>query len=507
MAENATETAAPVDAALPLLLSENIQGNILAPFNKPYQRFLFISFMNRRAEARDWLRELVGDGVASTKQVVEHNEAYTQAKKNGRTLPTHEWVGVSFTSSGLVTLDPGLARDLVAYDAFWQGPLVDREYRGQRTMSPAVVGDVRRGDPTGLGRRRSGPVPRRRGGDRRGRRRGRPRSACEATRGTRRRSGGLAVLSWQDCRRRPTDEGHAGDRAVRLQGRHLAARGPRFHRADGSQRAPRGGGPGRFADHRRGRVRPGLRRGGGFLPGRRPTRAARLDARRFVPGGAAAAAGRRRLGGADARALRIVRRHDRRSGDGDRTHDGRGAARGARKGRRSQRLRLHGRPAGGADPAVRAHPQDEPAQRDVRRPHPPVAPARDPVRDVPAGRDATARRREHRRERRRAGRATVWCSTPSWRASRASSSSCSGTGRATPTRSRRWPPTGRIRWSAPATPPACSDAREGGPGGDPLRQVRLDQRSGLRVRALSLGATPARGARPRSRSRSRARSC
>jgi len=51
-------------------------------------------------------------------------------------------------SSGLVTLDPGLARDLVAYEALWQGPLVDRVYRGQRTMPPAVVGDVRRGDPT-----------------------------------------------------------------------------------------------------------------------------------------------------------------------------------------------------------------------------------------------------------------------------------------------------------------------------------------------------------------------
>ena len=81
--------------------------------------------------------------------MVEHNEAYAQAKKDGSTLPTHEWVGVSFTSSGLVTLDPGRARDLVAYEALWQGPLVDREYRGQRTMSPAVVGDVRRGDPRG----------------------------------------------------------------------------------------------------------------------------------------------------------------------------------------------------------------------------------------------------------------------------------------------------------------------------------------------------------------------
>ena len=139
MAGNATETAAPVDAALPLLLSENIQGNILAPFNKPCQRFLFISFMNRRAEARAWLKELVGAGVASTEQVVEHNEAYTRATDAGRKLPPQQWVGVSFTSSGLVTLDPDLARDLLAYDAFWQGPLVDREYRGRRTTYAAAT--------------------------------------------------------------------------------------------------------------------------------------------------------------------------------------------------------------------------------------------------------------------------------------------------------------------------------------------------------------------------------
>ncbi len=66
---------------MPLLLSENIQGNILAPFNKPYQRFLFISFMNRRAEARAWLKELVDAGVASTKQVIEHNKAYAGRRK------------------------------------------------------------------------------------------------------------------------------------------------------------------------------------------------------------------------------------------------------------------------------------------------------------------------------------------------------------------------------------------------------------------------------------------
>ena len=126
MAENATETAAPVDAALPLLLSENIQGNILAPFNKPYQRFLFISFMNRRAEARYWLGKLVAGRVASTRRGRHARQGLRAGEGEGETLPRQQWVGVSFTSSGLVTLDPGLARDLVAYDAFWQGPLVDR---------------------------------------------------------------------------------------------------------------------------------------------------------------------------------------------------------------------------------------------------------------------------------------------------------------------------------------------------------------------------------------------
>jgi Dyp-type peroxidase family len=107
---------------------------------------------------------------------------------------------VSFTSSGLVTLDSGLARDLVAYDAFWQGPLVDREYRGERRTSPAVVGDVHRGDPRTwvVGGPSQYPVDalvtiaaddeddlRLLGERERGR-------AANL---------GLAVLSWQDCRR------------------------------------------------------------------------------------------------------------------------------------------------------------------------------------------------------------------------------------------------------------------------------------------------------------------
>src|SRR5947209_5644076 len=99
-----------------LRASENIQGNILAPFNKPRQRFLFISFGNRRANARYWLAQLV-NVVAATRQVVAHGVNRAQAKDRGLVPGTQEWVGVSFTSSGLVVLDSNLAQDLVAFDA------------------------------------------------------------------------------------------------------------------------------------------------------------------------------------------------------------------------------------------------------------------------------------------------------------------------------------------------------------------------------------------------------
>jgi len=198
MAESANQAAVPAEAALPLRVSENIQGNILASFNKPYQRFLFINFMNRPQQARDWLKELVAGGVASTKQVVEHNVAYKLAEEG--TLPPQQWVGVSFTSSGLVTLDSDLARDLVAYGAFWQGPLVDREYHGERRISPAVVGDVLQGDPTRwvVGGPRQYPVDALvtvAGDDAKDVEKRAERVRFWAA------DRDLAVLSWQDCRR------------------------------------------------------------------------------------------------------------------------------------------------------------------------------------------------------------------------------------------------------------------------------------------------------------------
>jgi Dyp-type peroxidase family len=185
MAEDANGVAAPAGGDLPLRDSEDIQGNILAPFKKRHQRFLFISFRNQRANARDWLAQLVGV-VATTRQVVAHAE--------------DEWRGVSFTASGLVVLDSDLAQDLVAFDAFWQGPVVDRQSGDARVMSPAIVGNVGKGQPDDwvVGGTRQYPVDAlltvaADDGDK-------LKAAADAE-VQRAVTCGLTVLSWQDCER------------------------------------------------------------------------------------------------------------------------------------------------------------------------------------------------------------------------------------------------------------------------------------------------------------------
>ena len=60
MAKDADGVAASAAGYLPLRTSDNIQGNVLAAFNKPSQRFLFISFRNR------WPEAVTGLGASST---------------------------------------------------------------------------------------------------------------------------------------------------------------------------------------------------------------------------------------------------------------------------------------------------------------------------------------------------------------------------------------------------------------------------------------------------------
>jgi Dyp-type peroxidase family len=129
--------------------SETIQGNILARFKKPHQIFLFLNFNNDQGGARRWLTTLTNDNrIASTKAVAEHNAEYRAKVEGGTQPPKQIWMGVGLTSSGLVTLHPELAADLLPYDAFWRGPLGEgRDEHGNPTAPPALLGDERASDP------------------------------------------------------------------------------------------------------------------------------------------------------------------------------------------------------------------------------------------------------------------------------------------------------------------------------------------------------------------------
>jgi Dyp-type peroxidase family len=138
--------------------SQEIQGNILAAFNKPLQQFLFLSFRHNQAGARAWLRRLARDGrVATTRDVAAHNLQYRELRKTygarrlRREPPvSQDWMGVGLTSWGLVTLHPELAADLVAFGAFWRGPLgAGTDEHGHWLAPAALVGDEEASDPDG----------------------------------------------------------------------------------------------------------------------------------------------------------------------------------------------------------------------------------------------------------------------------------------------------------------------------------------------------------------------
>ena len=138
---------APTDDRL--RTSESIQGNILAPFNKPVQLFVFLNFRHDRDGARGWLGELARDGrVATTQAVVQHGQERREARTTGDQPPTRTWAAVGLTASGLVTLHPEVAADLYAYQAFWYGAPADRaDALGGRMASAALLGDQGGSDP------------------------------------------------------------------------------------------------------------------------------------------------------------------------------------------------------------------------------------------------------------------------------------------------------------------------------------------------------------------------
>jgi len=83
--------------------STEIQGNILAPFNKPHQMFLFLNFRNSQRGARQWLATITDKHrIATTRAVTEHNAEYRdwKARDDDAPQPTSVWMAVGLTPPG-----------------------------------------------------------------------------------------------------------------------------------------------------------------------------------------------------------------------------------------------------------------------------------------------------------------------------------------------------------------------------------------------------------------------
>ncbi|MCU1488414.1 MAG: hypothetical protein JWN67_5160, partial [Actinomycetia bacterium] len=111
-------TAAAADPD-PTIELADIQGNVLAGFNKDHQRLLFLRF-GETAAARRWLAAVV-EQVATADEVLRFNQLFADARSrrgSEANVPTSQWLNVALTATGLGRLGAGTAG---FPDAFRQG--------------------------------------------------------------------------------------------------------------------------------------------------------------------------------------------------------------------------------------------------------------------------------------------------------------------------------------------------------------------------------------------------
>ena len=125
---------------LPLRSSTEVQGDILAGFNKDHRVYLFLQFPDQ-AHGRAWLKELL-PSIATTKSVADFNAAFSAAKaaNHGADPPNLKatWVNVSLTIDGLSMLLNTNPRDALngqGFTSFVAGPLQSADFNGDTGSS------------------------------------------------------------------------------------------------------------------------------------------------------------------------------------------------------------------------------------------------------------------------------------------------------------------------------------------------------------------------------------
>jgi len=107
LAVSPTITAA-VGPDEPVLDVDDIQGNILAGFNKYYQSYLFLRIKNVK-RAKEWIRKKLAPRLASTSEVLAFNRLYRAAREahGAEHLPVKAvWINAGFSAVAVAKLVP-----------------------------------------------------------------------------------------------------------------------------------------------------------------------------------------------------------------------------------------------------------------------------------------------------------------------------------------------------------------------------------------------------------------
>ena len=129
----------------PVLNVDEIQGNILAGFNKDHQSFLFLRIKPAAADvtaARQWIKTTLAPLISHTGEVLAFNRLFKEAKAAGNPLPQATWVNAGFSASCIGRILS--AADVAAFgdEAFTRGLAQRSEFIGDPT-NPAAEGNKR----------------------------------------------------------------------------------------------------------------------------------------------------------------------------------------------------------------------------------------------------------------------------------------------------------------------------------------------------------------------------
>lgn len=110
----------------------DIQGNILAGFNKDFQSFLFLEF-TRPEQAKQWIAGIANE-IASCDEVLDFNRLFKKLKNRRGGEPgilKATWTNIAFSFSGLTAL--GVSGDLSSFP---------QAFRDGMAARAATIGDV-----------------------------------------------------------------------------------------------------------------------------------------------------------------------------------------------------------------------------------------------------------------------------------------------------------------------------------------------------------------------------